>query len=129
MPGTSHIEVSSYPSQQEIRNFNTGRYVTKRISKCMVVRAIVQHTAFKLHVCRMVLTYMLGMAIGFDVIADTHSLTHNTFVCTDTKLISGCRHLLAASLKCTMTPISLDEPNLAYLGCAHQQPSSLEGYF
>ena len=33
MPGTSHIEVASYPSQQEIRNFNGGRYTTNIIFK------------------------------------------------------------------------------------------------
>ena len=59
MSGTSHIEVASHPSQQEIRNFNGGRYTMKRISKSLVHGAIAQPTLFKL--CRMVQTYMLGM--------------------------------------------------------------------
>ena len=57
MTGTSHIEVANHPFQQEIRNFNGGRYTMKRISKSMVRGAIVQPTSLKL--CR--ITYMLGM--------------------------------------------------------------------
>ena len=86
MPGTSHIEVASHPSRQEIRNFNGGIYTMKRISKSMFRGAIAQPTSFKL--CRMVQTYMLCMEPqGMMAIADTQSHTHSRFVCTDTKLV------------------------------------------
>ena len=82
MPGASHIEVASYPSQQEIRNFNGilrtnfRRYGSRRDRSTYLIRTL--QDGSDLH----------GRhgTTGFDVIADTQSHTHSTFMRTDTKL-------------------------------------------
>ena len=89
MPGTSHIKVSSHPSQQKIRRNskfqwwkiyyeeNFKKYVSRSDRSTYVIQTL--QDGSDLHARH--------GTTGFDVIADTQSHTHSRSVCTDTKLV------------------------------------------
>ena len=89
MPGTSHIEVASHPSQQKIRRNskfqwwkiyyeeNFKKYVSRSDRSTYVIQTLQDGSD----------VHARHGTTGDDIIADTQSHTHSRFVCTDTKLV------------------------------------------